>query len=107
MEAEEYSDVVAESPTTNEFLDDVLRGLAMRPRQISPRWFYDHRGSELFEAITALPEYYPTRTERAILGAHADDLRRLRLVRGRAEVELAQNDYDIFENILEPAVVFF
>ncbi|MGJ3648572.1 L-histidine N(alpha)-methyltransferase [Sphingomonas sp. GlSt437] len=49
------------------FRADVLTGLASRPRAIPARWFYDHRGSELFEAITDLPEYYPTRTERAIL----------------------------------------
>jgi dimethylhistidine N-methyltransferase len=49
------------------FRADVLDGLARRPRAIPARWFYDRRGSELFEAITALPEYYPTRTETAIL----------------------------------------
>ena len=46
---------------------DVLNGLVRHPRSISPRWFYDLRGSELFEEITALPEYYITRTECAIL----------------------------------------
>ena len=51
------------------FRADVLAGLARRPRAIPARWFYDRRGSELFEAITALPEYYPTRTETAILAA--------------------------------------
>lgn len=50
-----------------QFRADVLRGFEMRPRAIPARWFYDHRGSELFEAITDLPEYYPTRTETAIL----------------------------------------
>ncbi len=49
------------------FRADVLAGLAARPRAIPARWFYDRRGSELFEAITALPDYYPTRTETAIL----------------------------------------
>ena len=49
------------------FRADVLNGLARRPRAIPARWFYDRRGSELFEAITRLPEYYPTRTETAIL----------------------------------------
>src|SRR3954451_10167229 len=49
------------------FRADVLAGLAARPRAIPARWFYDRRGSELFEAITALPEYYPTRTEVALL----------------------------------------
>jgi len=49
------------------FRADVLNGLARRPRAIPARWFYDRRGSELFEQITALPEYYLTRTETAIL----------------------------------------
>ncbi len=49
------------------FRADVLNGLAARPRAIPARWFYDRRGSELFEAITRLPEYYPTRTETALL----------------------------------------
>ena len=56
------------------FRDDVLSGLAARPRAIPARWFYDRRGSELFEAITELPEYYPTRTERGILAAAADEI---------------------------------
>jgi len=50
-----------------QFRADVLAGLARRPRAIPARWFYDRRGSELFEEITALPEYYPTRTETRIL----------------------------------------
>jgi L-histidine N-alpha-methyltransferase len=49
------------------FRADVLSGLAATPRAIPARWFYDRRGSELFEAITDLPEYYPTRTETALL----------------------------------------
>ncbi|MDF7777708.1 L-histidine N(alpha)-methyltransferase [Sphingomonas sp. AOB5] len=49
------------------FRADVLTGLAATPRAIPARWFYDRRGSELFEAITDLPEYYPTRTETALL----------------------------------------
>lgn len=55
------------------FRADVLAGLADPVRKAVPaRWFYDHRGSRLFERITALPEYYPTRTETAILAARAD-----------------------------------
>ena len=49
------------------FRSDVLNGLASSPRAIQARWFYDHRGSELFEQITQVPEYYPTRTEAALL----------------------------------------
>ena len=56
------------------FRADVLTGLAARPRAIPARWFYDRRGSELFEAITQLPEYYPTRTETALLDRICPDL---------------------------------
>lgn len=49
------------------FRADVLTGLSLSPRAIPARWFYDRRGSELFEQITDLPEYYPTRTETALL----------------------------------------
>ncbi len=56
---------------------DVTAGLTASPKWLPPKWFYDARGSELFEEITRLPEYYPTRTERAILADHADDIARL------------------------------
>ncbi|VFA99641.1 L-histidine N(alpha)-methyltransferase [Nocardia cyriacigeorgica] len=46
---------------------DARRGLTADPKWLPPKWFYDARGSELFEQITELPEYYPTRTERALL----------------------------------------
>jgi L-histidine N-alpha-methyltransferase len=53
---------------------DARRGLTATPKDLPPKWFYDDRGSELFDEITRLPEYYPTRTERSILLAHADDI---------------------------------
>jgi L-histidine Nalpha-methyltransferase len=53
------------------FLDDVLEGLGQTPKQLSPKYFYDTRGSQLFDAICELPEYYVTRTELAILETHA------------------------------------
>lgn len=49
----------------------IRRALMRAPREIAPKWFYDDTGSELFERICTLPEYYPTRTERAILSNHA------------------------------------
>jgi L-histidine N-alpha-methyltransferase len=55
---------------------DVRRGFTATPKQLPPRWFYDKIGSELFEEITRLPEYYPTRSEREILERHAADLAR-------------------------------
>ncbi|MBA2309814.1 MAG: L-histidine N(alpha)-methyltransferase [Pseudonocardiales bacterium] len=53
---------------------DAWVGLTARPKQLPPKWFYDARGSELFEQITELPEYYPTRTERALLHEHAPEI---------------------------------
>ncbi|CAM5306977.1 L-histidine N(alpha)-methyltransferase [Streptomyces pilosus] len=53
---------------------DVREGLTGSPKTLPPKWFYDARGSELFEEITALPEYYPTRCEREILRARADGI---------------------------------
>jgi L-histidine N-alpha-methyltransferase len=50
-------------------LAEVAAGLSAPQKELSPKYFYDHRGSELFEEITRLPEYYPTRTERALLAA--------------------------------------
>jgi L-histidine Nalpha-methyltransferase len=46
---------------------DVLHGMAQTPKSLPPKWFYDEVGSDLFDQITRLPEYYPTRTEAAIL----------------------------------------
>ncbi|MFJ9444047.1 L-histidine N(alpha)-methyltransferase [Kitasatospora sp. NPDC101235] len=53
---------------------DVQHGLTAQPKWLPPKWFYDARGSELFEEITRLPEYYPTRAERAILTARAGEI---------------------------------
>jgi L-histidine Nalpha-methyltransferase len=55
-------------------VEDARRGLTASPKDIPPKWFYDHRGSELFDEITRLEEYYPTRAERAILDARADEI---------------------------------
>jgi L-histidine Nalpha-methyltransferase len=56
---------------------DALAGLTATPKSLPPKWFYDAQGSALFEKITELPEYYPTRAERAILSAVAADIARL------------------------------
>jgi len=56
---------------------DVLTGLTATPKTLPPKWFYDARGSELFERITELPEYYPTRAEREILADRADEIAEL------------------------------
>jgi L-histidine N-alpha-methyltransferase len=53
---------------------DVRAGLTATPKTLPPKYFYDARGSELFDEITRLPEYYPTRAERSILESHVDDI---------------------------------
>ncbi|MFF5142871.1 L-histidine N(alpha)-methyltransferase [Streptomyces sp. NPDC013157] len=53
---------------------DVLTGLTATPKTLPPKWFYDARGSELFDQITELPEYYPTRAEREILRARSGEI---------------------------------
>jgi L-histidine N-alpha-methyltransferase len=55
---------------------DVLQGLTSDPKWLPPKWFYDARGSDLFEQITRLAEYYPTRAESLILSARAGDIAR-------------------------------
>jgi len=79
----EDGDVTLADPA---FRADVLRGFETRPRAIPARWFYDRRGSELFEAITELPEYYPTRTETEILRRACPEVATL-AGEGRAVVE--------------------
>ncbi len=68
------------------FAADVLRGLAASPKRLSPKFFYDEAGSLLFERITELPEYYPTRYEMSILRAQADAIAAL-IPSGAALVE--------------------
>jgi dimethylhistidine N-methyltransferase len=61
-------------PATDDFESDFCAGLRAKPRSVSPKYFYDARGCALFDAICELPEYYPTRTECAILREHARDM---------------------------------
>ncbi|MES1940176.1 hypothetical protein T5B8_08033 [Salinisphaera sp. T5B8] len=67
------TDVAPERPLAS-LADDVRAGLLSRPRWLSPKYFYDDRGSALFEAICATPEYYPSRTEAALLAAHGREI---------------------------------
>ena len=58
-------------------LNDARAGLTATPKRLPPKYFYDERGSDLFERITELPEYYPTRAEREVLTEHAADIARI------------------------------
>src|SRR6516225_12483797 len=54
--------------------DDVRHGLTQTPKSLPPKWFYDSAGSDLFDQITRLPEYYPTRAEAEILRARSGEV---------------------------------
>ncbi len=58
-------------PPQQSMRDEVWAGLALAQKEVAPKFFYDARGCELFDAICALPEYYPTRTELALMRKHA------------------------------------
>jgi dimethylhistidine N-methyltransferase len=63
-----------DTTATSEFANDVVAGLTASPKRLSPKYFYDNTGSALFEQITELAEYYPTRTEVGILNDRAKDI---------------------------------
>ncbi|WP_328773324.1 L-histidine N(alpha)-methyltransferase [Streptomyces sp. NBC_00286] len=78
---------------------DVLNGLNRMPKTLPPKWFYDAHGSELFEKITELPEYYPTRAEREILVARAAEI--ASATGARALVELGSGSSDKTRHLLD------
>jgi L-histidine N-alpha-methyltransferase len=80
-------------------LRELLLGLSARPRWVSSKYFYDERGSELFERITRLDEYYPTRTERSILTARMPDF--VQQLRPRTLLELGAGNADKTRVILD------
>ncbi|MGW4499656.1 L-histidine N(alpha)-methyltransferase [Micromonospora sp. NPDC004336] len=71
MSAEPLEIHLEEQDLGRSLREDVRAGLTAEPKWLPPKWFYDARGSELFEEITRLPEYYPTRAERAVLAERA------------------------------------
>jgi dimethylhistidine N-methyltransferase len=66
--------LVDQEPTTDTFLQDVLQGMRQRPRHLPCKYFYDERGSYLFDQICELDEYYLTRTELAIMDQYAAEM---------------------------------
>ncbi|MEU7719059.1 L-histidine N(alpha)-methyltransferase [Streptomyces tibetensis] len=78
---------------------DVHRGLTGRPKSLPPKWFYDAHGSDLFEEITELPEYYPTRAEREILLARSGDI--AAATRARTLVELGSGSSEKTRHLLD------
>ncbi|MFC4017018.1 L-histidine N(alpha)-methyltransferase [Micromonospora sp. GCM10011542] len=74
MTAEPLEIYLEEQDLERGLREDVRAGLSADPKWLPPKWFYDARGSELFEEITRLPEYYPTRAERAVLAERAPEI---------------------------------
>lgn len=72
--AEKTANVVGAAEMHAEEITEILVGLMAAQKRISPKYFYDQRGSELFDEICTLPEYYPTRTERAIMETHLGEI---------------------------------
>ena len=88
------------SKTDPAFRADVLAGFRRARRAIPARWFYDRTGSELFEKITALPDYYPTRVETALLAKHSTDVAAI-TGSGRAVVEFGSGSSIKTPHLLE------
>jgi L-histidine N-alpha-methyltransferase len=86
MTAEPLEYLIDDADLAAQLRADVRSGLTDAPKSLPPKWFYDARGSELFEEITRLPEYYPTRAERAILVERAGEI--ASLTRSKTLVEL-------------------
>ncbi|MET9758810.1 L-histidine N(alpha)-methyltransferase [Streptomyces sp. NPDC006372] len=88
-----------EDATDAALRSDVHRGLTGRPKTLPPKWFYDAHGSDLFEKITELPEYYPTRAEREILLARSGDI--AAATRARTLVELGSGSSEKTRHLLD------
>lgn len=88
-----------EDATDAALRSDVLYGLTRTPSALPPKWFYDAHGSELFEQITELPEYYPTRAEREILLTRAPEI--AAATGARTLVELGSGSSDKTRHLLD------
>ncbi len=93
--------IVIDTATT-EFATDVVAGLTATPKRLLPKYFYDGAGSALFEQITELPEYYPTRREIGILEEHAGDIAAL-IPPGAALVEFGSGSSTKTRTVLSTA----
>lgn len=87
------------SERATELAEDVRRGLAAPAKELPPKWFYDERGSQLFDEITRLDEYYPTRREREILLAQSDAI--VRAAGSDTLVELGSGTSDKTRHLLD------
>jgi dimethylhistidine N-methyltransferase len=86
------------------FARDAIEGLTKQPKQLPPKYFYDAAGSDLFEQITKLPEYYPTRTELSILRERAGEIGAM-IPRGAAMIEFGAGAFTKARILLAEAEV--
>lgn len=91
------------SPAAAGIVADLRTGLRKAQKELPPKYFYDERGSELFEEITRLPEYYPTRTERALLTRHVPEW--IGQIAPRALVELGAGSAEKTRIVLDAMTV--
>ena len=106
MSSQHLAALVDLSPSTAEFRDAVWSGLSQPQKSIPAKFFYDREGSRLFEAICETPEYYPTRTEKALLADIAPEIGAL-VGSGRTVVEYGSGAGEkirmLFDNLAGPA----
>ncbi|HEY4819590.1 MAG TPA: L-histidine N(alpha)-methyltransferase, partial [Xanthobacteraceae bacterium] len=94
----------AARPQMSDFALDAMAGLSAEPKTLPAKYFYDDGGSALFEAITALPEYYPTRTELGILKERAGEIAQL-IPSGGALIEFGSGSTAKARIVLDAAAV--
>jgi L-histidine N-alpha-methyltransferase len=87
---------------TQALVDEVRAGLTAHPKRLTPRWLYDDRGSELFDRITRLPEYYPTEAEREVLLERAGEIAEIATLAGADTlIELGSGTSDKTKALLD------
>ncbi len=103
-----YASALAEAhlpdEQTSTFAREAIGDLSQRPKRLSPKYFYDATGSELFEAITRLPEYYPTRTELSILRDRGSEIAAI-IPKGAALIEFGAGATTKVRLLLEKCVI--
>lgn len=104
MHATALSEAHLPDEQTSAFARDAIDDLSQHPKRLSPKYFYDAAGSELFEAITQLPEYYPTRTELGILRDRGNDIAAI-IPKGAALIEFGAGATTKVRLLLEKCAV--
>ena len=104
--AEKLTTANESAPELSENQNEILRGLTAAQKWLSPKYFYDQRGSELFDEICRLPEYYPTRTELKLMDRHLDEVATL-VGPGAAVIEFGAGSSlkvrKLLDHLIEPA----